>query len=415
MSQRMIVTLLGVAVAGVVLASALPGAPARSDPILPLPSPVLPSLEPPDLTDPLPDPGDLLPGDGSEDPDGGNDPQQPGGDGSGDGDGDGDGEPPLGGHGSKPRAADPDDPGGDMYPHPPFAPTRGNPDAVLLQQLYEAQVTQRAVRNRIQTTEARLAALTVTVRGTGQALLDARRARDQATNGVRDTVLSIYKSGAAPGLYTAVESGVPGVIRAGAQGRLATIRSAGSRAEVLEKRLADAVAERDTLTKRLTSLHDRARQADAEVVKVMHRVAGRLPDQSATVGAKTLRWPVRGEVTSGYGNRYDPYHRRWQLHAGIDIEATTGTLVRAAATGRVVRAGWFGGYGNYVCLAHTVVRGQRMTTCYGHQSAILVTKGQRIRAGDPVGQVGSTGASTGPHLHFEVRLGGRPTDPRPWL
>jgi murein DD-endopeptidase MepM/ murein hydrolase activator NlpD len=303
-----------------------------------------------------------------------------------------------------------------MYPHPPFAPTRGNPHAVLLQRLYEAQVTQRAVRNQLQTTEARLAAVTATVRATAQALADARRARDLATAGVRDTVLSIYKSGAAPGLYTAVEStGAPGVIRAGAQGRLATIRAAGSRAEVLDKRLADAVAERDTLTKRLTSLHDRVRQADAEVLKVLHRVADRLPDRGVRVGATTLRWPVRGEVTSGYGNRYDPYYHRWQLHAGIDIEATTGTLVRAAATGRVVQAGWFGGYGNYVCLAHGVVRGQRMTTCYGHQAGILVAEGQRIRAGEPVGRVGSTGASTGPHLHFEVRLGGRPTDPRLWL
>ncbi|MQA26007.1 MAG: peptidoglycan DD-metalloendopeptidase family protein, partial [Micromonosporaceae bacterium] len=91
------------------------------------------------------------------------------------------------------------------------------------------------------------------------------------------------------------------------------------------------------------------------------------------------------------------------------------TPVRSAAAGRVVQAGPFGGYGNYVCLAHAQVRGQQMTTCYAHLSQILVRKGQVIPVGDYLGRVGSTGASTGPHLHFEVRLGGRPTDPRQWL
>jgi murein DD-endopeptidase MepM/ murein hydrolase activator NlpD len=87
----------------------------------------------------------------------------------------------------------------------------------------------------------------------------------------------------------------------------------------------------------------------------------------------------------------------------------------AAAGGRVTQAGWAGGYGNYTCIDHGLVGGARLSTCYGHQQAILVAPGQQVTAGQVIGRVGSTGASTGPHLHFEVRLGGRPVDPLPWI
>ncbi len=128
-----------------------------------------------------------------------------------------------------------------------------------------------------------------------------------------------------------------------------------------------------------------------------------------------LRWPVGGRMSSPFGTRYDPYYHVWQLHAGLDLAVPAGTPIRAAAGGTVQRAGWWGGYGNYTCVLHGVVRGQRLTTCYGHQSRTLVQPGQQVAAGQVIGLVGSTGASTGPHLHFEVRLGGRPVDPRPWL
>ncbi len=131
-------------------------------------------------------------------------------------------------------------------------------------------------------------------------------------------------------------------------------------------------------------------------------------------GGRLLR-PVTGPVTSEFGNRFDPYYHVWQLHAGLDIGAATGTPIIAAAGGRVTQAGPFGGYGNYTCIDHGRVDGQRLSTCYGHQSQILVTPGQIVRAGQVIGRVGSTGAATGPHLHFEVRLGGRPTDPAPWI
>jgi murein DD-endopeptidase MepM/ murein hydrolase activator NlpD len=139
------------------------------------------------------------------------------------------------------------------------------------------------------------------------------------------------------------------------------------------------------------------------------------PNATANYGGGKLHRPVPGRVGSKFGNRFDPWYHVWQLHAGVDMVAAFGSNIAAAAGGRVTRAGWAGGYGNYTCIDHGPFDGQRLTTCYAHQSAILVRVGQQVSAGQIIGRIGSTGASTGPHLHFEVRLGGRPVDPVPWL
>ncbi|GGQ64722.1 M23 family metallopeptidase [Couchioplanes azureus] len=128
-----------------------------------------------------------------------------------------------------------------------------------------------------------------------------------------------------------------------------------------------------------------------------------------------LRMPVHGWKTSDFGNRYDPYYRVWQLHAGMDIAAGGGTPIHAAASGRVVQASWNGGYGNYTCINHGRQKGTSFTTCYGHQSKILVRYGEHVRRGEVIGRVGTTGASTGFHLHFETRFGGVPRNPAHYL
>ncbi|MEU2613528.1 M23 family metallopeptidase [Micromonospora sp. NPDC007271] len=138
------------------------------------------------------------------------------------------------------------------------------------------------------------------------------------------------------------------------------------------------------------------------------------PATDAVRGGRLGR-PLSGRLTSRFGNRFDPYYHVWQVHPGVDLAAPLGTPIVAAADGRVSRAGWYGGYGNYTCIDHGRADGQRLSTCYGHQSKLLVSPGQRVRAGQVIGLVGSTGASTGPHLHFEVRLGGRAVDPLPWI
>jgi murein DD-endopeptidase MepM/ murein hydrolase activator NlpD len=128
-----------------------------------------------------------------------------------------------------------------------------------------------------------------------------------------------------------------------------------------------------------------------------------------------LLMPVHGWKSSDFGERYDPFYRVWQLHAGTDFAAGGGTPIHAAADGQVVQAGWNGGYGNYTCIDHGSYQGQDFNTCYGHQSKILVYVGENVRRGEIIGRVGTTGASTGYHLHFETRFDGVPRNPLAYL
>lgn len=150
------------------------------------------------------------------------------------------------------------------------------------------------------------------------------------------------------------------------------------------------------------------------------RIQGALRDWEQKTGGGsylggTLLMPVHGWKSSDFGTRYDPYYRVWQLHAGTDFAAGGGTPIHAAASGRVIRAGWYGGYGNYTCISHGRRQGSGFSTCYGHQSKILVHAGEYVRRGEVIGRVGTTGASTGFHLHFETRFGGVPRNPLHYL
>jgi murein DD-endopeptidase MepM/ murein hydrolase activator NlpD len=118
-------------------------------------------------------------------------------------------------------------------------------------------------------------------------------------------------------------------------------------------------------------------------------------------------WPVRGWITSSFGNRNSPFSGIMKFHEGIDIAAQTGTPVMAPADGVVVKAGFSSGYGNLVELSH----GYGIKTVFAHNSRINVKAGQRITRGDVISYVGDSGSSTGPHLHYEVRLNGMPVNP----
>lgn len=120
-----------------------------------------------------------------------------------------------------------------------------------------------------------------------------------------------------------------------------------------------------------------------------------------------LIWPLRGPVTSRFGFRRHPLFRRHLFHTGVDISAPRGTPVPAAHAGKVLFAGWYGGYGKLVILDH----GDGVSTLYGHLSRISVKPGQTVSRKQVIGYVGSTGYSTGPHLHYEIRLNGRPVNP----
>jgi murein DD-endopeptidase MepM/ murein hydrolase activator NlpD len=116
-------------------------------------------------------------------------------------------------------------------------------------------------------------------------------------------------------------------------------------------------------------------------------------------------WPVNGPVVSGFGMRWG------RMHEGIDIAASSGTPIHAAAAGTVIHAGWLGGYGNLVVVDH----GNGLSTAYAHASAIVVGVGQHVSQGQTLSLVGSTGNSSGPHLHFEVRVNGSAVDPLAYL
>lgn len=156
-----------------------------------------------------------------------------------------------------------------------------------------------------------------------------------------------------------------------------------------------------------------AAAAAARLVPALRGATTSLPPPASTRGRvevaarhrPLLSWPVPGPVTSRFGPRWS------KMHSGIDIGASVGTPVQAAASGRVTRVAWIGGYGYTVEIDH----GGGCTTFYAHLSRVLVRGGEEVERGQPIGSVGETGRVTGPHLHFELRLDGEPTDPLPLL
>lgn len=122
-------------------------------------------------------------------------------------------------------------------------------------------------------------------------------------------------------------------------------------------------------------------------------------------------WPVNGPITSRFGDREDPFSGEGGLHTGVDIYSGMGTPIHVAADGIVSEAQFSSGYGRLVVIDH----GNGLRTWYAHMSGFQVIPGQEVRRGQVIGYVGSTGRSTGPHLHFEVRLGGAAVNPAPYL
>jgi murein DD-endopeptidase MepM/ murein hydrolase activator NlpD len=129
------------------------------------------------------------------------------------------------------------------------------------------------------------------------------------------------------------------------------------------------------------------------------------------VSSLPLRWPLRGRVNSGYGRRRSPWSGRAEQHNGIDIGSSPGTPVTAPAAGTVVAASAHGGFGKHVTLDH----GNGVRSLYGHLRQVTVSPGQRVEKGQVIGLVGSTGRSTGPHLHYELMVEGKPVDPQGFL
>ena len=154
---------------------------------------------------------------------------------------------------------------------------------------------------------------------------------------------------------------------------------------------------------------DRVARADVELMKWTDgkRMIWVNADGVGGEGSSTLGLPVHGRMTSPFGERFHPILGYERFHAGVDLGATYGAPIVAAADGRVVSAGWRGGYGQAVAIAHA----QGLQTLYGHMSRIAAFAGETVQRGQVIGYVGSTGLSTGPHVHFEVTKNGRPVNP----
>lgn len=151
-----------------------------------------------------------------------------------------------------------------------------------------------------------------------------------------------------------------------------------------------------------------ARDSDTIASLIREKVAA---SSGFVRGTGVFGYPVSGRITSGFGNRRHPILGTNRFHAGIDFGASHGTTIHAADSGEVIFSGWYGGYGRAVVIDH----GGGITTLYAHASRLYVSVGQTVAQGQAIAAVGSTGLSTGPHLHFEVRQDGNPVNPMAYL
>ncbi|TLM68862.1 MAG: M23 family metallopeptidase [Deltaproteobacteria bacterium] len=165
---------------------------------------------------------------------------------------------------------------------------------------------------------------------------------------------------------------------------------------------------------KLSSLQDQIdnlrREVDLRRVS-QEEIQGFLNDQRSLLGSRPAGWPVRGWVTSDFGVRRDPFDGQRRMHEGLDIATRTGTPVMTTAAGIVREVGTEPGYGKLVVIDH----GHGFSTAYGHNSRILVKIGQRVKRGEVIATAGNTGRSSGPHVHYEVRVNGVPVNPDKYL
>ncbi|ANX01901.1 peptidase M23 [Thermoclostridium stercorarium subsp. leptospartum DSM 9219] len=147
--------------------------------------------------------------------------------------------------------------------------------------------------------------------------------------------------------------------------------------------------------------------ADKEEDKLFSELAEKKFELENYLNSLPTIWPTEGFIESGFGNRLHPIYKKYHFHTGVDIAGEIGNPIYAAASGTVIAVGKNGGYGYMVDIDH----GNGLVTRYAHCSKILVKKWQKVKAGEKIAEVGDTGVTTGPHLHFEILLNGEPIDP----
>lgn len=264
----------------------------------------------------------------------------------------------------------------------------GEPDPILAMlesdSLTDALETQEMLR-RISDRDGAL------VESAGRYAEVARRARDEIRTARDEVQVSEERAtAAAQELRTATEE---------LEGRKAELEKVKSQRASLLSRVA---GDRENIE---AEAKDLQRKSAALAAKIIAAQSGGRVSIDTSISSRGMIYPVNGPLTSGFGPRWG------RMHEGIDIAVGTGTPVVAAASGVVISAGWGGGYGNLVVVDH----GGGIATAYAHNSRIIVSSGQQVGQGTVLAYSGSTGHSTGPHVHFEVRINGAAVDPMPYL
>ena len=209
--------------------------------------------------------------------------------------------------------------------------------------------------------------------------------------------------------------------RAAQQQRLADLEEARSTAEELRAEIQARISQWETVSAEIAQAD---RQVAADIQRIEEEIRRREEEaRRAAIEAERRRheaengpfqlvaWPADGRLTSPFGPRVHPIFGSTRQHNGIDLDGDTGDRVRAARSGEVILAGSRGGFGNTIVIYH----GLGYSTLYAHLSRIEVSEGQTVASGDRIGAIGSTGWSTGPHLHFELRIDGGAVNPQPFL
>ncbi len=153
------------------------------------------------------------------------------------------------------------------------------------------------------------------------------------------------------------------------------------------------------------------RELERQSASIQSMIARNRGKSTVRVSSAGFMRPISGRITSPFGWRTHPIFNSRTFHSGVDIAGPNRGSIRASNSGKVIYSGWYGGYGKVVILDHGVINGKPTTTLYAHMSSIRVGQGQFVNKGEVVGYEGTTGYSTGPHVHFEVRINGKPNNP----
>ncbi len=175
-----------------------------------------------------------------------------------------------------------------------------------------------------------------------------------------------------------------------------------------------AIAKNESMINKLRTDRVAYQRAEKELAKQSASIGSYInktvKDSDVQVASGFIK-PIQGRITSPFGWRTHPIFNTKSFHSGVDIGGPNLGAIRASNSGKVIYSGWYGGYGKVVILEHGIVNGKPITTLYAHMNSIKVSNGQRVTKGQVLGYEGTTGYSTGPHCHFEVRVNGQPNNP----